>query len=93
MRYCQPDELQDLWVRAGLNEVETRPLVVVAQYADFDDLWAPIEVGVGPVGAYATSLESGQRDALKAELQRRLGVGQEPFELTARAWAVRGLVP
>lgn len=38
MRYCQPDELRDLWLATGLNDVEVRPLVVIAQYANFDDL-------------------------------------------------------
>jgi hypothetical protein len=31
-----------------------------------------------------------QRHVLKDEFRRRLGVGDEPFQLTARAWAVTG---
>jgi SAM-dependent methyltransferase len=93
MRYCQPDELRDLWLDSGLNDVEVRPLVVIARYENFDDLWSPLEFGVGPAGAYVASLAQQQREDLKAELHRRLGVGDGPFELTARAWAARGVVP
>ena len=89
MRYCRPDELDPLWRETGLNDVEVQPLLVRAAYESFDDLWSPLEYGVGPVGAYAMSLEPGQRAAVRAEFQRRLGVGDKPFELTARAWATR----
>jgi hypothetical protein len=40
--------------------------------------------GVGP---------GNRRLALKAELHRRLGVGDGPFRLTARAWVATGRVP
>jgi SAM-dependent methyltransferase len=93
MRFCQPDELRDLWTESGLLEVEVKPIVVSAQYENFDDLWSPLEVGVGPAGAYVMSLDLASRTRLKAELRRRLGVGDEPFDLTARAWAARGRVP
>jgi SAM-dependent methyltransferase len=90
MRYCRPDELRGLWVAAGLREVEVQPLTVRAAYEGFDDLWSPLEYGVGPAGAYAMSLDPARRAALRDELRRRLGVGEAPFELTARAWAARG---
>ena len=93
MRYCQPDELRDLWLATGLADVEARPLVVRAAYRDFADLWSPLEYGVGPAGAYAMSLDEQHREALRDELRRRLGVADAPFELTARAWAARGRVP
>lgn len=93
MRYCQPDELRDLWLETGLREVKVQPIVVRAAYDGFDDLWAPLEHGVGPVGAYTVSLDATRRDALRTEVRRRLGVVDAPFELSARAWAARGVVP
>lgn len=93
MRYCQPAELRDLWVAGGLRDVEVQPLTVRAAYESFDDLWSPLEFGVGPAGAYLLSLEPAGRVALHEELHRRLGVGDAPFELTARAWAATGRVP
>jgi hypothetical protein len=66
--------------------------VVTAAYDSFEDLWQPLEVGVGPAGAYTVSLARDGRMALKYEVRRSLGVGDEPFELTARAWVVTGRV-
>ena len=64
---------------AGLADVAVAPAVVSAGYAGFEDLWQPLELGVGPSGAYAASLAPGARAALEDELRRRLGAGDEPF--------------
>ena len=93
MRWCAPAELEQLWRDAGLADVRTAGLIVAAAYDGFDDLWAPLVEGVAPSGAYATSLDPESQGALRGELRRRLGVGDEPFRLTARAWAVVGRVP
>jgi SAM-dependent methyltransferase len=93
MPFCTPAELGELWSEAGLAEVRVTPVVVAAGYDDFEDLWQPLELGVAPSGAYATSLAPEPRMALKAELRRRLGVGTEPFRLTARAWIATGEAP
>jgi SAM-dependent methyltransferase len=92
MPFCTPVELADLLSTAGLADGEVAPAVVAAAYDGFDDLWHPLELGVGPSGAYATSLPPEQRAALKEELRRRLGVGDDPFRLTARAWIAVGRV-
>jgi SAM-dependent methyltransferase len=93
MRFCAPDELETLWASAGLSEVGVSPAVVSAGYEGFDDLWEPLELGVGPSGAYVAALPSERRSALKAELRKRLDTGAEPFSLSARAWLVTGRVP
>ncbi len=93
MPYCRPDELERLWRAAGLQRVETSELSVDAAYSDFDDLWQPLESGVGPSGAYAEGLPPDRRAALRDELRGRLGAGEGPFRLTARAWCVVGRVP
>jgi SAM-dependent methyltransferase len=90
MRWCSEGELETLWRDVGLQDVRTTPLVVEAAYADFEDLWAPLPTGIGPAGAFCASLDDDDRAALHAAFKRRLGVGDEPFELTARAWAVTG---
>jgi len=51
------EDLEALW-RGGLEDLETGPLVVETTYADFDDLWKPLTLGVGPAGSYTTSLDS-----------------------------------
>jgi len=89
-RYCRPDELAELWSSAGLGDVRTGELDVSAAYEDFDALWAPFEVGVGPAGAYTAALEPPQRAAVRDELRRALGAPAGPFALAARAWLVIG---
>jgi SAM-dependent methyltransferase len=93
MRWCGEGELGDLWRKVGLGGVRFGPLEVSAAYTDFEDLWSPLPTGVGPSGAFCKSLSEDGRAALHGAFRRRLGVGDGPFELTARAWAVAGIVP
>ena len=92
MRYCTPDALAQLWTSAGLRQVETRSLVVSARYDDFDDYWAPFATGIAPSGAYCASLDADQQAELREACFRRLASPQGQFELSARAWFVRGSV-
>jgi hypothetical protein len=93
MRWCAEGELAELWRAAGLGSVRFGSLVARATYANFEDLWSPLPTGVGPAGAFCKSLEEDDRAALRDAFRRRLGVGDGPFELTARAWSVVGRVP
>jgi SAM-dependent methyltransferase len=92
MGWCSEAELAELWRRAGLRDVRTGALVVRAGYADFEDLWWPFPTGVAPSGAFCKSLDDDRRSELHDAYRRRLGAGDGPFELTARAWAVAGTV-
>jgi SAM-dependent methyltransferase len=92
MTWCRDGELADLWTAVGLVDVRFGALVVRAGYRDFDDLWSPLLTGVAPSGAFCTSLDDEQRQALRDAYRLRLAVGNGPFELTARAWAVGGRV-
>jgi SAM-dependent methyltransferase len=92
MRWCADGELGELWHAAGLRDVRTGALVVSAAYADFDDLWAPLPTGIAPSGAFCKSLDPEGQAALREAYRRRLGVGDGPFELSARAWAAVGTV-
>ena len=93
MPFCAPGTLGDLWSGAGLAGVAVAPAVVSAGYDGFADLWRGLEAGVGPAGAYVAALPSEARAGLAAELRRRLGAGDAPFRLTARAWIATGRVP
>jgi SAM-dependent methyltransferase len=92
MRWSGEGDLGELWRAVGLDDVRFGALTVNAAYADFEDLWAPLPMGVGPAGAFTQSLDEERRAELHDAHRRRLGVGDEPFELTARAWAVAGSV-
>jgi SAM-dependent methyltransferase len=91
MRFRSSEELEELWRRIGFDDVETGPLVVETTYADFDDFWQPLTLGVGPAGSYWTLLGPKRREALRGELYAGLGSPVGPFTLSARAWAVRGV--
>ena len=92
MRWCADGELVELWRAAGLQDVRFGPLVVRASYTEFEDLWSPFPTGVAPSGAFCKSLDDDRRAALHRAYRRRLRIGDGPFELTARAWAVAGIV-
>jgi SAM-dependent methyltransferase len=90
MPHCTPESLAALWSAAGLRDVRVDAAVVSAGYDGFEDLWAPLERGVAPSGAYAAALDPPARATLKAAFRERLGAGDAPFRLTARAWIVTG---
>jgi SAM-dependent methyltransferase len=93
MRWCRDGDLADLWTHAGLKQVRFGALRVHAGYESFEDLWAPFPTGIAPSGAFCAGLDEDRRAALREAYRRRLNAGDEPFELTARAWAVAGTVP
>ena len=92
MAHCTPAGLRALWLRAGLDRVQTSDLVVEARYEDFEDFWAPFPTGIAPSGAYCASLDDEHREALRTLVFRRLGAPDGAFVLDARAWYVHGTV-
>ena len=95
MPLCRKGELSALWRECGLEQVQEQPLEISTRFESFADFWEPFLGGQGPAGAYAKSLDDAARAALAEDLRRRLRVPAlgGAFELPARAWAVRGLVP
>jgi SAM-dependent methyltransferase len=95
MPLCRAGELSALWRKGGLEEVREEAIEITMRFESFADYWDPLLLGQGPAGAYVRGLGSGKLAALRAEVERRVGVrdGDGRFELRARAWAVRGIVP
>ena len=52
MRYCNPDELRELFESVGLRNVQTGDATPSGKYESFEDLWTPLLGGIGPSGAY-----------------------------------------
>ena len=95
MKLTRQGQLGELWRRAGLAGVEERPLVMEQAFASFRDYWDPFLTGVGPGGAYVTSLPEARRQELEKRVRTRLlgNRADGPFTLKARAWCVKGQRP
>jgi ubiquinone/menaquinone biosynthesis C-methylase UbiE len=95
MKLSRQGQLAELWRKAGLVNVEERPIVIEQAYTSFLDYWGPFLKGAGPGGAYVVSLPEARRQQLEARMRARLlGERQDgPFVLKARAWCARGQVP
>jgi SAM-dependent methyltransferase len=90
MRFGKPGEIVELFEAAGLVDCVESSLRVSAPYTGFEDLWAGFMQGIGPAGSYAVALPEDRRRRLRAEVERRLDVGNGPFELAAVARCVVG---
>lgn len=95
MKFCRPGELGAFWRARGFEQVAEQGLSIETRFSGFDDYWDPFLQKQGPAGAYVATLPLNERNQLRERLRRRLlGAGPDrPFVLTARAWAVRGVVP
>jgi len=80
--------LGELFVAAGLADVQQLALSVAVEFASFEEWWAPYELGVGPAGAYVAGLGEARRQELRELCRGRMP--QAPFTITGRAWAARG---
>jgi SAM-dependent methyltransferase len=88
---CHPGPLRELFVAAGVADVEVLPIVVPTVFRDFDDFWQPFLGGQGPAPAYVTSLDEERRAALRERLRVRLPIAADgSIALTARAWTAIG---
>jgi SAM-dependent methyltransferase len=94
MPFCRQGDLATLWGQHRLQDVVEEGLTIETRFASFTDYWAPFLEKQGPAGKYVATLSGRERDELEGRLRERLiGKGPDrPFVLTARAWAVRGVV-
>ena len=90
---CRPRPLTDLFVQAGLAEVDVRPFDISFVFPDFDAYWSPFLGGTGPAPSYVGTLDTKARTALMNRLKKRLVPSTDgSIRLTARAFGIRGLV-
>ncbi len=80
--------LAELFAQAGLAVAQVTTLTVRVRQAGFESWWEPFTLGVGPAGAYLTSLAADRQAALREQCRRLLPEGT--FEVSATAWAVTG---
>ncbi len=99
-RYCfqpmmRPGEMKQTFVEQGLTGVGETELMIRMDYQDFDDYWAPIAAGEGPLGKFVASLDPAERARIDAAIRDAYEAGQPdgPRSFANVAWACRGLVP
>jgi len=95
MKLSREGQLGELWKKAGLVNVQEKPLVIEQAYTSFDDYWGPFLKGAGPGGAYVVSLGDERRRQLETRMRKRLLGNRDDgaFVLKAQAWCVRGEAP
>lgn len=93
MRFGRPREIVELFESAGLVDGVESTLRVSSTYSTFDELWDGFCAGVGPAGAYCTSLADVDRAHLRAALNARLGRPSGAITLAAVARCAVGRRP
>ena len=88
----QPGEMKQAFIDAGLKDVEETQLMARMDYANFDDLWAPIAAGEAP-SASSSAISSRPHSTVWPP---PCAMRTDPAAPTARgrfanvAWAVKG---
>ena len=86
------ESMRELWTSAGLEEVETRELLVQRTFKDFDEFWA--STTTGSLGPQIAQLSTEGLNELKTRVRARLPMDVEGcITLGARANAAKGRVP
>ena len=86
-------QLSNLFSRIGFSQVEAAPLEIVTHFTDFEDYWRPFLGGQGPAPTYVSKMDDKERNCLREALAQRLPLKEDgSIFLTARAWAVKGIV-
>jgi ubiquinone/menaquinone biosynthesis C-methylase UbiE len=86
------EALQDLWVGAGLSEVDAREITVQRTFTDFDDYWTT-SLMAATVSSTIATMSSDDAAELKTRMRRRLSAdGAGRIICSARANAIKGRV-
>jgi SAM-dependent methyltransferase len=90
---CQPGPLEALFERTGLKSVTVQAIDIPTVFQDFDDYWTPFLGRTGAAPTYLASVGEEIQERIRLYLKSRLGSSRNGLiELTARAWAVQGVV-
>ena len=99
-RYCfqpmmQPGEMKRTFVDQGLVDITETQLMIRMDYESFEDYWAPIAAGEGPLGKYVATLDAAERARTDAAVRNAYEAGRPDGARSFAnvAWACRGIVP
>ena len=90
----QPGEMKQAFVEQGLSDVTETQLMIRMTYRDFDDYWAPIAAGEGPLGKYVGALDAAERARTETAVRGAYEAGRPDGarSFASVAWACRGVV-
>ncbi len=89
---CNPENLSQEFLKAGLLEVESTFLDIETVFKDFDDYWNPFLGGQGPAPNFLQSLSTGSRNKLRDKIYARMNFEADgSLKMIGRAIAVKGL--
>lgn len=89
---CNPDSLQSLFTLCGLKDIEVTPIDIEMNFANFDDFWLPFLQAQGSVTKYLRSTNDETKNAIQMQLRQQLPINSDnTIDLTARAWAIKGV--
>jgi ubiquinone/menaquinone biosynthesis C-methylase UbiE len=91
----QPGEMKQSFVKQGLVDVTETELMIRMDYQNFDDYWAPIAAGEGPLGNFMATLDAAERARADAAVRDAYEAGHldGPRSFANVAWTCRGIVP
>lgn len=85
--------LQSLFLRAGMDSIQSTTVDVTLAYSDFEDFWKAQTPGYSPTTKIINSMTESERRRLKRAVQERLSIGPNgKIEYAARANAIRATV-
>lgn len=90
---CQPAPLQALFESTALGSVRVHAIDIPTVFQNFDDYWKPFLGRTGAAPTYLASVSDEVRELIRTHLKSHLAPTPDgPITLTARAWAVQGVV-
>lgn len=90
---CQPEPLKQLFQDAGLTSLAVRAIEIPTIFRDFNDFWLPFLGKQGAAPTYLATVDSTTRAHIRELLRARVATNNEgAITLTARAWAIQGIV-
>jgi SAM-dependent methyltransferase len=90
---CHPEALTKLFHSQNLVDIRCDAIEIPTTFSSIDDYWQPFLGGTGPAPSYVASLDADRRETLSRKLDETLPRRPDgTITLTARAWAVRGMV-
>ena len=88
------ETMRQLWMGAGLIEVETRQITVSRTFANFEEFWQITLSGSAGLRPTLATMSPAAADQLKARVRERLHVDAGgPVTYESRANAIKGRVP